>query len=165
MNADLVIRNARVVRHDGEFHGGVAVKDGKIVLTGADSALPDATRVVDAEGKVLMPGIIDPHCHLGVNFPYAEDMRTETAAADHHMNLAGMAGEENRGLTCGVCASDNVDILASAAYRFGHGRTIIYSRSVHAIHSRDIQLAIRNAGSDQHGLGADLCAIAQGDKF
>ena len=81
MNADLVIRNARVVRHDGEFHGGVAVKDGKIVLTGADSALPDATRVIDAKGKVLMPGIIDPHCHLGVKFPYAEDMRTETAAA------------------------------------------------------------------------------------
>jgi dihydropyrimidinase len=81
MNADLVIRNARVVRHDGEFHGGVAVQDGKIVLTGADSALPDAHRVIDAEGKVLMPGIIDPHCHLGVKFPYAEDMRTETAAA------------------------------------------------------------------------------------
>ena len=28
-----------------------------------------------------MPGIIDPHCHLGVNYPYNEDMRTETAAA------------------------------------------------------------------------------------
>jgi len=81
MNADLVIRNARVVRHDSEFHGGVAVKDGKIVLTGADGALPDAARVIDAKGKVLMPGIIDPHCHLGVKFPYAEDMRTETAAA------------------------------------------------------------------------------------
>jgi dihydroorotase (multifunctional complex type) len=81
MNADLVIRNARVVRHDGEFHGGVAVKDGKIVLTGADGALPDAARVIDAKGKGLMPGIIDPHCHLGVKFPYAEDMRTETAAA------------------------------------------------------------------------------------
>jgi len=81
MNADLVIRNARVVRHDGEFHGGVAVKDGRIVLTGADSALPRGHREIDAEGRVLMPGVIDPHCHLGVKYPYAEDMRTETAAA------------------------------------------------------------------------------------
>lgn len=81
MSADLVIRNARVVRHDGEFHGGVAVKDGKIVLTGADSALPKGHREIDAGGRVLMPGVIDPHCHLGVKFPYAEDMRTETAAA------------------------------------------------------------------------------------
>ncbi|MEJ8814772.1 amidohydrolase family protein [Variovorax ureilyticus] len=81
MSADLVIRNARVVRHDGEFHGGVAVKDGKIVLTGADSALPKGHREIDAGGRVLMPGVIDPHCHLGVKYPYAEDMRTETAAA------------------------------------------------------------------------------------
>lgn len=81
MSADLVIRNARVVRHDGEFHGGVAVKDGKIVLTGADSALPKGHREIDAGGRVLMPGVIDPHCHLGVKYPYAEDMRTEMAAA------------------------------------------------------------------------------------
>ncbi len=55
MTADLVIRNARVVRHDGEFHGGVAVKDGKIVLTGADSALPKGHGEIDAEGRVRCP--------------------------------------------------------------------------------------------------------------
>jgi len=81
MKADLVIRNARVVRHNGEFHGGVAVRGGKIVATGADDSLPSASRVIDADGRVLMPGLIDPHCHLGVKYPYAEDMRTETAAA------------------------------------------------------------------------------------
>jgi dihydroorotase (multifunctional complex type) len=81
MKVDLVIRNARVVRHDGEFLGGVAISDGKIVMTGSDDALPQAARVIDAEGRVLMPGLIDPHCHLGVKYPYAEDMRTETAAA------------------------------------------------------------------------------------
>ncbi len=81
MKADLVIRNARVVTHDGEFHGGVAVRDGVILLTGSNDALPDATRTIDAEGRVLMPGLIDPHCHLGVKYPYPEDMRTETAAA------------------------------------------------------------------------------------
>ncbi|MCA0344740.1 MAG: amidohydrolase, partial [Proteobacteria bacterium] len=81
MKADLVIKSARVVRHDGEYFGGVAVKAGKIVLTGADEVLPDATRTIDAGGRVLMPGLIDPHCHLGVKFPFPEDMRTETAAA------------------------------------------------------------------------------------
>ncbi|WP_026380891.1 dihydroorotase [Afifella pfennigii] len=81
MKADLVIRNARVVDHDGEFHGGVAVRGGVIVTIGSDEALPEATREIDAEGRVLMPGIIDPHCHLGVKYPYPEDMQTETAAA------------------------------------------------------------------------------------
>lgn len=81
MNVDLVIRNARVVRHDGEFHGGVAVAGGKIVMTGADGMLPKGHREINAEGRVLLPGLVDPHCHLGVKYPYAEDMRTETAAA------------------------------------------------------------------------------------
>ena len=81
MKADLVIRNARVVTHTGEFHGGVASRDGRIVAVGADDALPDAARVIDAERRALLPGVIDPHCHLGVNYPYDEDMRDQTAAA------------------------------------------------------------------------------------
>jgi len=81
MKADLVLRNARVVDHDGEFHGGIAVHEGRIAVIGGDDALPAGTREIDAGGKVLMPGIIDPHCHLGVKYAYPEDMRTETAAA------------------------------------------------------------------------------------
>lgn len=81
MKLDLVIRNARVVTHTGEFHGGVGVAGERIVVVGSDDVLPSGRREVDAEGRVLMPGIIDPHCHLGVNYPYDEDMRTETIAA------------------------------------------------------------------------------------
>lgn len=81
MKADMVIKNARVVGHDGEFFGGVAVKDGLIVMTGSNNALPEGEREIDAGGRVLMPGLVDPHCHLGVKYPYPEDMRTETAAA------------------------------------------------------------------------------------
>lgn len=81
MKPDLVIRNARVVGHDGEFEGGIAVQDGRIAMTGKSDALPEGRREIDAAGRVLMPGLVDPHCHLGVNYPYDEDMRTETAAA------------------------------------------------------------------------------------
>ena len=81
MSADLVIRNARIVTHAGELFGGIAVEDERILAVGADGALPLGRREIDAEGRVLMPGVVDPHCHLGVNYPYDEDMRTETAAA------------------------------------------------------------------------------------
>lgn len=81
MKADLVIRNARVVRHDGEFHGGVAVIGSTIVALGRDDILPDAHRIIDAEGRVLMPGVIDTHCHLGFQYPYDDDLRTETPLA------------------------------------------------------------------------------------
>lgn len=81
MKPELVIRNAHVVTHVGEFHGGVACHDGRIVAVGSDDALPAGQRVIDADGRTLMPGVIDPHCHLGVNYPYDEDMRDQTAAA------------------------------------------------------------------------------------
>ena len=81
MKADLVIRNARVVTHAGETFGGVAVVGERIAAVGDDDALPAGRREIDADGRVLMPGVIDPHCHLAVNYPYDEDMRTETAQA------------------------------------------------------------------------------------
>jgi dihydroorotase (multifunctional complex type) len=81
MKADLVLHSGRVVSHIGEFHGGVAVRDGKIVAIGDRDDLPPATKTIDLEGRVLMPGVIDPHCHLGVNYDYDEDMRTETVGA------------------------------------------------------------------------------------
>jgi dihydroorotase (multifunctional complex type) len=81
MKADLLFHSGRVITHTGEFYGGVAVADGKIVSIGTRDALPSATREIDLDGRVLMPGVIDPHCHLGVNYDYDEDMRTETAAA------------------------------------------------------------------------------------
>ncbi|WP_427015645.1 dihydroorotase [Pseudarthrobacter sp. P1] len=81
MKFDLVLKNARLVDHAGEQFGAVAIKDGRIAAIGDAAAFDDAVRTVDVGGKVVMPGVIDPHCHLGVNYGYDDDMRTETAAA------------------------------------------------------------------------------------
>lgn len=81
MKADLLLHSGRIVTHLGEFHGGVAVHDGRIVAVGERSALPSGRREIDLEGRVLMPGVVDPHCHLGVDYDYDSDMRIETAAA------------------------------------------------------------------------------------
>lgn len=81
MKVDLVLKNARVVSHIGEYRAGVAIREGKIVAIGDGDDLPSGARTIDLQGRVLMPGVIDPHCHLGVNYDYDEDMRTETAGA------------------------------------------------------------------------------------
>ena len=81
MKADLVIRNAKAVDYRGEFMGGVAILNGRIVVSGANETLPTGVRSIDASGRCLMPGVVDTHCHLGVAYPYAEDMRTESANA------------------------------------------------------------------------------------
>ncbi|MFV0252718.1 MAG: dihydroorotase [Beutenbergiaceae bacterium] len=81
MNADLVLTNARLVDHSGEQHGAIAISNGRILAVGAAQAMPPAEHTIDVGGNVVMPGVIDPHCHLGVNYSYDEDMHTETAAA------------------------------------------------------------------------------------
>jgi imidazolonepropionase-like amidohydrolase len=48
--------------------GAVLVKDGRIIAVGENVEVPKDAEVYDAEGKVVMPGLIDAHCHVGV-FP------------------------------------------------------------------------------------------------
>lgn len=64
MPADLVIKDALIVNSWGSFRGGVAIENGKIVCVGSESSLPRGERTIDAKGKPLLPGIIDPHVHL-----------------------------------------------------------------------------------------------------
>jgi dihydroorotase (multifunctional complex type) len=81
MSVDLVIRNSRVVTHERELVGGVAVQDGRIVAVGSDDSLPEGREVVDAGGKVLTPGAIDPHTHPGAYHPFGDDIVKQTRAA------------------------------------------------------------------------------------
>ena len=62
----LVVKNALVVTPSGVVHGGVACEEGAIVQVGGDRALPSSGDVIDAGGKWLIPGVIDPHTHIGV---------------------------------------------------------------------------------------------------
>jgi imidazolonepropionase-like amidohydrolase len=48
--------------------GTVLVENGRIAAVGEDIEIPEDAQVVDAMGKVVMPGLIDAHCHVGL-FP------------------------------------------------------------------------------------------------
>jgi dihydropyrimidinase len=64
--AELTLRNGRVVTPHGVIRGGVATSGGVITHVGADSTLPIGAEDVDVEGRVIFPGVIDPHTHMGV---------------------------------------------------------------------------------------------------
>ena len=67
--ADLVAVGGRVHTLDpaGRVVEGLAVHAGRIVALGAradlDHAVGAATRVVDLDGRTVIPGIVDSHCH------------------------------------------------------------------------------------------------------
>ena len=83
MTVDLVVRNCTVVTPAGRTpDAGVAVEDGTIVAVGRSDRLPDADRVVNAEGNVLVPGIVDCHIHnREPGLEYKEDWESATRAA------------------------------------------------------------------------------------
>ncbi len=62
---DLVFKNATVMTasHGTIAHGSVWIHQGKIAGVGESVAAPATAVVIDASGKYLTPGIIDPHSH------------------------------------------------------------------------------------------------------
>src|SRR5262249_6503755 len=63
---DLIIRGGDVVTPEGVVRCDVAIKGERIVALSAGDTLEagDAQRVIDAAGKIVMPGGIDPHVHM-----------------------------------------------------------------------------------------------------
>src|SRR5687767_15959596 len=69
-HADIILTNARVYTADAAHPRAqaVAIRDGRIVFTGstqeAAALRGPATRVLDLQGKTVIPGMMDAHGHL-----------------------------------------------------------------------------------------------------
>ena len=81
----LVLRNANVITLDDRLPraSAVTVRGGVIAWVGRDEGLGrvglDAERVVDCEGRTLIPGFVDAHMHL---LAYAASLRDVDCGAD-----------------------------------------------------------------------------------
>jgi adenine deaminase len=67
--ADLVVRDCRLVNvYSGEIiaHTDVAVAAGRFAYVGADAShtIGEATEVIDAQGRYMVPGLCDGHMHV-----------------------------------------------------------------------------------------------------
>jgi len=62
MHYDLVIHNAQLHRHSGLVD--IAVKDGQFARIANELSSDDATREIDAAGRLVSPPFIDAHVHL-----------------------------------------------------------------------------------------------------
>ncbi|MGA8868342.1 MAG: amidohydrolase family protein, partial [Candidatus Sulfotelmatobacter sp.] len=84
MSFDTIIAKGRVVTATDTYPADVAITDGRIAAIGKDIPQQNTTKVLDASGKLVLPGGIDVHTHLDMPFggtTSADDFETGTRAA------------------------------------------------------------------------------------
>ena len=72
---DLIVRGDQVVTPQGTGAWDVCVKGDTIASIAAPGTFDDsmAGRVIDATGKIVIPGVIDPHIHSMWHIPAIEE--------------------------------------------------------------------------------------------
>ncbi len=91
MTPDILITNAMLLREPGAGdeieHGFVAVRDGRIEMLGPMAGLGDrpAATTIDAGGALLMPGLVNTHCHAAMTLfrGLADDLELAAWLNDH----------------------------------------------------------------------------------
>ena len=88
---DLIIRGGQVVAPWGIGNWDVAVSGEKIAAVAEPNTLPDAdARILDATGKIVVPGGVEPHAHVAA--PVALQPGAETAPPDQVSRAALFGG-------------------------------------------------------------------------
>jgi dihydropyrimidinase len=64
----LLIKNGTIVTADTQFTGDILCDDGVIKEIGPDLSAPSDSEIIDATGKLVFPGFIDPHVHIYLPF-------------------------------------------------------------------------------------------------
>lgn len=135
-----IIRNATILtmndRNEILEHSDVVVEGGIIARIGPGAGkAADNANIIDGSGKLLMPGLINGHCHVPMTLlrNYADDMDLQTWLFEHifpvedRMNgddiywgtLLGIMEMVSTGTTCFADMYDGMDSIASAVERSG----------------------------------------------
>lgn len=79
---DILIKNATLVTPwEIVPHAAIGIRGEKIAALYHQDAPVSAKEVIDANGKYVLPGLIDCHNHFGAFLPFEKDVETETRAA------------------------------------------------------------------------------------
>ena len=151
---DALIINAEIYDGAGKRFDGASIlfRNGVIESMGQDIVAPEGVIVIDANNRVVTPGIIDPHTHLGnavppyfaeeievwdvneVSGPFAANMRAESALRTQDPAFSRLRAA---GVT-------TIQILPGSANLFG-GHTVVV-RTMDAATVKDIKYPTARVG-------------------
>jgi imidazolonepropionase-like amidohydrolase len=64
----LAVINGKIITMEGKTYqkGAILIDQGKIMAIGDNVLVPKGVDIINACGKLVLPGLIDAHCHLGI---------------------------------------------------------------------------------------------------
>ena len=69
---DVLLKGGEIIDPSQGIHaiGSLAIQLGKIALVEEGISEAEATKVFNMEGKIIVPGLIDIHCHPAAGFSF-----------------------------------------------------------------------------------------------
>lgn len=122
----LLIKNGKVVNDDGITDNDVYIEDGIIKQMGRNLIIPGGTRIIDARGKYVMPGGIDPHTHFELEF-----MGAKTVDDFYQGTKAAVAGGTTMIIDFVIPKKDESILEAYERYRESADQKVCCDYSLH----------------------------------
>lgn len=121
--ADLVIKNATVMTasHGTIQHGSVWLHNGKIAGVGATVSAPASATVVDATGKYVTPGIIDPHSHSALG----DDVNEATSPVTPSMMMIDAFDNRDKALYLALAGGVTSELLLHGSANMIGGQAVV----------------------------------------
>jgi dihydropyrimidinase/dihydroorotase len=120
MTHDLVLKNGLIVTPAGPVNGAVAIAGERIVGVGADETIGSAHHEIDLGGKIVMPGLFDPHVHFGISDIFGDDAM---AADFQHDTRDCLVGGVTTIATTTLIGREPLPELFSRAIKCGEARS------------------------------------------
>ncbi len=98
----LLIKNGEIITADTRYQADIYCQDEQITQIGQNLEVPPGTQIIDAAGKYVFPGFIDPHVHIYLPF-----MGTESKDSHSSGSQAALVGGTTTFIE--MCAPSRLD--------------------------------------------------------
>jgi len=121
--SDVVIQNATVmtVTHGTIQHGSVWMHNGKIAGVGATVSAPAGAKTIDAAGKFVTPGIIDPHSHSAIG----DDINEATSPVTPSMMMIDAFDNRDKALYQALAGGVTTELLLHGSANMIGGQAVV----------------------------------------